>query len=259
MQRRSERSNSALPLPLLQSTPRHVRLNWAGIFALIVSAALIVGGLWGGSEIYRRAALSARRVALFASEGVSTGAQVVRMQQRRGEGNRRTSTVHYRYVVGDQEHGGTTTVRRGDRDRYVAGSQIVVRYLSSEPQTSWMEGYEPRRQPVWPAFVLMAASFLGPLGIVARIRRQSQLLGYGRPALAVITKVEKKRSDKGTYWRVHYEWTLLSGGKRKGHYRHNTKEPPSVGATVPIVYDRDQPSRHGKYPLSLVAVSESRK
>ena len=85
MQRRSERSSFTLPSPLLESTPRQVRLNGAGIAVLIASAALVLGGLWGGSEIYRRAATSARRVALFASEGISTDAQVVRVQQRRGE------------------------------------------------------------------------------------------------------------------------------------------------------------------------------
>jgi hypothetical protein len=83
----------------------------------------------------------------------------------------------------------------------------------------------------------MAAAFLGALGIVARIRRQSQLLGYGRAALAVITKGEKKRSDEGTYWRVLYEWTLLSGGKRRGRYNHGKKQPPAVGTTIPILYD----------------------
>ena len=87
------------------------------------------------------------------------------------------------------------------------------------------------------------------------IRRQSYLLMYGRPAIAVVTKVEKKRSDKGTYWRVHYEWTLLSGAKRRGRYKHGKKEPPAVGTTIPIVYDRDQPARNSRYPLSLVALT----
>jgi hypothetical protein len=89
---------------------------------------------------------------------------------------------------------------------------------------------------------------------LALIRRQRRLLTYGRGAVAVITGVEKKRSDKGTYWKVHYEWTLLSGAKRTGHYKHGKKQPPAIGTTIPIVYDRDQPSHHSKYPLSLVHV-----
>jgi hypothetical protein len=254
VQRKNDQDNSRLPSDLLRPTPRHVRLKGCGIFVLALLAALILGGLWGGTEIYRRANLSERHVALFASEGVSTAARVVRVQ-RRGGGNDRRSTVHYRYVVGDREYAGATTVRRVDRDRYEPGSQIAVRYLSSEPRTSWKEGYAPRRQPIWPAFVLPAGAVLVALALAAQIRRQSRLLTYGRPAVATVTKVEKKRSDKGTYWRVHYEWTLLSGGKRQGRYNHGKKLPPAVGTTIPIVYDRDQPSRHGKYPLSLVAVS----
>ena len=241
-----------MPPPLLESTPRQVRLKGCGIVVLIASAALVLGGLWGGSEIYRRAAMSERRVALFASEGISTNAEVVRVQQRRGEGNRRTSTVHYRYIVDNREHGGVTTVRRVDRDRYVAGSPIVVRYLSSEPQTSWMEGYEPSRQPVWPAFIVLPACLVAAIAIVLHVRRQMYLLEYGRTATAVVTHVEKKRSDHGTYWRVHYEWTLMTGAKRQGRYNHGKKQPPPIGTEMTILYDRDQPSRHGRYPLSLV-------
>jgi hypothetical protein len=242
----------------MRATPRYVRLSGAGIVVLIVAASLILGALLGGVEFYRRAKLADRHVALFASEGISTGARVVRVQ-RRGGGNDRRSTVHYRYVVGDREHAGETTVRRVDRDRYEAGSRMAVRYLSSEPHTSWMEGYPPQHRPIWPGFVFPAAAIFGALAMAALIRRQTFLLTYGRPAVATVTKVEKKRSDKGTFWRVHYEWTLLSGGKRQGRYNHGKKQPPEVGATIPIVYDRDQPVRHNRYPLSLVALSESRK
>jgi hypothetical protein len=235
-----------------------VQLNRCGIFVAILAAALIIGSVWGGTEMYRRAKLSERYVALFASEGISTTARVVRVQ-RRGGGNDRRSTVHYRYSGGDREHDGATTVRRVDRDRYVAGSQIVVRYLRSEPRSSWMEGYAPQVAPMWPAFALPAAAVVGALLLVAQIRRQSFLLSHGRPALAVVTRVEKKRGDKGTYWRVHYEWVLLSRGKRQGRYTQGKKQPPASGATIPIVYDRDQPVRHNRYPLSLVALSENRK
>lgn len=239
----------------MRPTPRHVRLNSSGVTMMVVAAALIIAGVWGGVEIYRRAQLSARQATLFASEAITTDADVVRVQ-RRGGGNDRRSTVHYRYVAGGQEYFGATTVRRQDRDRYVDGSQVAVQYLASEPGTSWMEGYVPRPDPIWPAFVVLGSCALSALTIVLLVRRQSNLLTYGRPSTAVVTKVEKKRSDKGTYWRVHYEWTLLSGAKRKGQYKHGKKEPPPVGTPIPIVYDRDQPSRNSRYPLSLVAVSE---
>jgi hypothetical protein len=162
--------------------------------------------------------------------------------------------VHYRYVEGGREHSGATEVRRQDRDRYTVGSTVPIRYLATEPDASWLEGYTPDRRPTWPAFVVSGAAMVAVACPLALIRRQRRLLTYGRGAVAVITGVEKKRSDKGTYWKVHYEWTLLSGAKRTGHYKHGKKQPPAIGTTIPIVYDRDQPSRHSKYPLSLVHV-----
>ena len=120
-----------------------------------------------------------------------------------------------------------------------------------------MARYTPRRQPIWPAFFVPAVCIATALILVWLVRRQTHLLTYGRPALGVVTKVERKRTDKGTVWRVHYEWTLLSGAKRKGHYTHGKKEPPALRTTIPIVYDRDQPARHGKYPFSLVTLHTS--
>jgi hypothetical protein len=72
-----------------------------------------------------------------------------------------------------RKYAGATTVRRQERDRYVPGSTVNVRYLASEPASSWMEGYLPRRTPVWPSFVLAPASVFGAWLLIHLIRRQS--------------------------------------------------------------------------------------
>ncbi len=231
-----------------------MRMSAAGRAALVALALLVIGGAWGGMEIYDDVKTSQQRADLAESEAKSISANVVGVQ-RRGGGDDRRSVIHYRYVAGGQPQTGATQVRRQDRDRYAVGSDVRVSYLPTEPGVSWMDGYLPRRRPVWPAFAVPLACTIAALGIVFAIRRQSHLVTYGRPALALVTKVEKKSSDKGTYWRVHYEWTLLSGGKHQGRYNHGKKNPPAVGTWMPIVYDRDYPSRHSKYPLSMVAVS----
>jgi Protein of unknown function (DUF3592) len=252
MRRKSDKASSAgLPPQLLRSTPRRVRLSAAGAIVAIAATAAIVAGLWGGIALYKRAKTSERRVDLFASEGVATRADIIDVER---QGDTRPRIVHYRYAADGQEHTGRTVVRGPDRDRYQVGSQVTVRFLRSEPGASWMEGYRPRQQPVWPAFAAPAASALAAFGVALLLRRQSYLLAYGRPAVAVVTKVEKRRSDHGTRWRVHYEWRLLSGGRRAGRYDHGKKKPPDVGTPIPIVYDRDQPSRCSRYPLSLVTV-----
>jgi len=129
----------------------------------------------------------------------------------------------------------------------VAGGMWAEAQLYRLAQISETHG-ESRRPP----FAVLTVCGIGALALMLVVRRQSNLLAYGRPALATVRQVEKKKSDKGTYWRVHFEWTLLSGATRSGRYHHHRKQPPAVGAVIPIVYDRDRPQRHSKYPLPLV-------
>ncbi len=215
-----------------------------------VAVLLLAGGVFAEVHLYRRAKISESRVVRFESERVVTGAQVTGVQSRNGENGRRI-TMTYQYAVNGREYTGSTTVRVSEHDPSSVGSPVAVWYLPSEPDASWMDGDAPRVQPTWPALALFAACGFTALWLIVVIRRQSNLLTYGRPALAVIRKVEKKRSDEG--WRVHYEWTLLSGATRTGRYSQG-KNPPVVGTTIPILYDRDEPSRNSRYPLSLVRV-----
>ena len=253
MERRNGHADQGIPTPLLRPTPRHVRPNASGWLVVLVALALVMGGLWGGADLHRRAKESRHRAALFAAEAVTTDAEVISVQ-RRGGGDDRRSVVHYRYLGGNTERTGRATMRRRDRDRYAAGSRASVRYLASDPDSSWIEGHAPRSRPYWPAFATPLGCIVAAGLLLALMRRQSHLLTYGRPALGVVTKVEKKRSDKGTYWRVHYEWKVLSGGTREGRYNHGRNEPPSIGTVLPLVYDRDS-EKSARYPLSLMWIS----
>ena len=250
MQRRNARDRSGLPIELLRPTPRHVRPNAVGWLTLISAAALVFAGFWGGSDLLRRSMEANRRVALFASEATATTGDVVRVQKRGDEDDRR-SVVHYRYLVAGEEFIGAVTARRQDNERYAAGARVQVRYLRSEPGASWLDGYAPRRRSSWPSFAVPAATVIVALALVLLIRWQTHLLADGRPALAVVTRVEKKLGEHGTTWRVHYEWRLLSGAKRTGRYDHSRKNPPAVGTPMPVVYDKDT-ERSMRYPLALV-------
>jgi hypothetical protein len=245
------RSNPTLPAPLLQATPRHVRLNAFGIFVASMALASAIGGLWGGAELYRRARLSQRYAALFESEAVPIQARVVRVRER--DRNQR-ATVDYEYVVDNVPFKGRATVRGAALDGYRTGSVTTVNYLPSHPGASWLNGNTPSADKIWPAYVAPVVGFLCTLLMVTCIRRQLALLRDGRPAMATITKVKKRTSEEGMYWRVEYQWTLLSGATRTGRYNHNKRRAPEIGSVVPIVYDRDEPKRSRKYPLSLVAV-----
>lgn len=252
MRSESAPGSRVVPAALMRSTPRQVKLNAGGLTTVITVAAVVVGCLWMAIAMERGSSTARRHARLFAVEAVSADAEVVRVQ-RRGDDGRRI-TVHYRYSAGNREYSRSRNLRRG-ADAPVPGSRIAVRYLASEPTASWLEGSAPEHEPAWPPLIFVGAAAIAMACALFLLRRQWHLLAYGRPAAARITRIEKKRSDHGSYWRVHYEWTLLSGARRTGHYAHSNKVPPEVGATIAILYDRDQPSRHGKYPLSLVTIA----
>lgn len=253
MQRRSAHDSSELPPALLKATPRDVRVNALGGTLLFIAGALVIAGMWGGVELSRRAETAARHVGLFASERIVTAGEVVRLRRRGGRNDARV-TVHYNYIASGRELGGTTALRRDERDRYAVGSPIAVWYLPSEPEISWLDGYSPRPMAIWPATAVPLACGVAALALIWTVRRQSNLLAYGRPAMATVTKVDKKRTDKGTIWVVHYEFTTMSGATRTGKYNHPKKHLPAVGAMAPIVYDRDNTFRHSRYPMGFVTL-----
>lgn len=235
----------------LPSPPRPVRLSAAGIALVAACAALLVGSLAGAIVLHARGVRAVKESLLFASESVPVSGRVVRVQ-RRGDGEDRRSIVHYEYTVGGQNYRNSVQIRGRERDRYTVGSPLLVRYLPDAPSTSWAEGRGPRPFPLWPAYIIPPAAILVAAVIFAAIRRQRKLLTYGRTAIALVTRIDKKRSDKGSYWRVEYKWRLLSGATRSASYDRSGKNPPEIGTPVPIVYDRDDPRRQHRYPLPLV-------
>ena len=253
MQRRSALDSAGLPPALLNATPRHVRVTALGGAMIVTAAVLIAAGMWGGLELRRRAETAERHVGLFASERIVTAGDIIQLRKR-GGGDDHRITAHYRYTARGRELTGQTTLRRDERDRYAVGSPIAVWYLPTEPEVSWLDGYAPRPEASWPATALPLACGISALALIQAVRRQSNLLTYGRPAMATVTKVEKKRTDKGTIWKVHYEWTTLSGATRTGTYSHGRKQVPAAGALIPIVYDRDNSFRHSKYPMPFVTI-----
>lgn len=255
MERGSALDSSGLPSALLAPTPRRVGVSVAGGAMLAAAMALVAAGIWGNIVFGRRADTAERHLRLFESERVVTAGEIIRLQKRGGDDDYRT-TAHYRYVARGRELTGSTRLRRSERDRYDAGSQIAVWYLASEPDTSWLDGYAPSPQPGWPATVIPLVCGVAAVALIQLVRRQSHLLTYGRPVMGTVTKVEKKRSDEGTFWLVHYEWTTLSGATRKGKYRQGKKNPPGPGTFVPVVYDRDNNFRHSKYPMLFVSISD---
>jgi hypothetical protein len=132
--------------------------------------------------------------------------------------------------------------------------QVPVQYVLSEPDESWLQGYGSRSLPFWLVIAVPGLLLLCIVPLIVLIRRQAALLRYGRATLARVTNTKKKNLGDHNTWRVEYEWKLLSGAIHSG--RHDSgKNPPLVGASIPIVYDRDNPKRHSAYPLCLVKIA----
>lgn len=256
MQRRSALDSSALPAVLLKSTPRPVGVNASGGLMYLVAAALLVAGAWGGVALTAQAQTAARYVGLFESERTVAAGDIIQLSRRGGDDGPRI-TAHYRYSARGRELTGSTVLRRGDNERFVVGSPVGVWYLPSEPHRSWLDGYAPRPRAAWPAAVIPLACTVAAVVLIAVVRRQANLLAYGRATMGTVTRIEKKRTDKGTFWMVHYDFQTMSGATRSGKYNHGKKDLPAIGATIPIVYDRDNTSRHAKFPMSFVRVRQA--
>jgi hypothetical protein len=235
-------TNRDIPRALQRSAPREVRLSAGGI-ALLLFAAVTVAAAWAG------AAWQVWRVGWAAVESLPAVATVTELVRVRGEKTR--YDVMYRYSAGGQEYIGRVKLRKGDENRFPAGSRPQVRYLASNPSAAWLYGYGPGMAPAWALFAT------GMLGVVAFIlialivRRNSRLLSQGRAALARVTGIHRVKHGEHKAWRIHFEYTALSGASAQGHY-DVTKNPPEVGAQIPIVYDRDNPRRNARYPPAFV-------
>ena len=134
-----------------------------------------------------------------------------------------------------------------------AGAILAVACVAAIAGSIWV-ALSLMPHSTWPAYLVPPAAFVGSSLAFALLQHQRRLLTEGRPAMATITRIDKKQSDKGTYWRVEYQWTLLNGATRTAHYNHHRRQPPAPGTRLPIIYDRDNPTRQRRYPFPLVSL-----
>jgi hypothetical protein len=238
-----------LPPELVSSRPRPVRLTGAGRLVaglgVLLPLAALVSAFWLQELAVRSRALSDT----ISREGVSTAGEVVELTRTRGKDSR--YFVHYTYTAGERLYLKRATVGRAYWAGLQKGSPLVVRYLPSRPEQSWLRGYEPGGVPFWAGPVVAMGLLLLTLAPWLSLRSQWMLLVDGRGALARVTRSKKMRGQHGVHYDVYYEFGLLSGSVRSGRYR-STKSPPPDGATICVVYDPDRPNRSACYPLTLV-------
>ncbi len=249
-----ESKTGGVPAELLRSVPRQVAFTASGWAALAAAVLLSLGGLVAGAWLY---AAAERDVALrreVANNAVSTVAEVLSVERRRGDGDK--TGVAYRYTANGRDYAGRVRLSKRAGAKLQPGARIPLRYLASAPERSWLPGREPQGVEFW--LVPLVALPLCAAGAVSALflRRERQLLVYGRPALAQVTGTRKfsKAQNHGHGFHVAFEFHLLSGARRTGSFDVQ-KNPPQAGAAAVIVYDAEHPPRHARYPLALVRPS----
>ena len=240
---------SGLPVELLGSVPRDVRLTGGGIAVAAVAIAFVVGALVAAitmSVAYLRSEADRQ---VRQREAIAADAEVVQVAVVRGEKKTRFDVI-YRYAVDGRSH--TGRARLGERGRaMVAGAPIRIGYLASHPETSWLSGREPSGFPFWVIPLVTLLLLLAAAAVAWTVRRQWLLLSEGRGAQARVTATKKVHSDKHRAYRVSYEFRTISGATMTSKC-DVAKAPPALGAMIPIVYHRDAPQWSAVYPLQLV-------
>jgi hypothetical protein len=229
---------------LTGTIPRDVRLTGYGIAIAAVASALAIGALVSAIVMSVVIARSADRGAR-----VRVDADVLDVSTIRGEHPRRAIT--YRFEARDRAFQGRSTVKESEHRDVVAGAQIPVEYVGSDPASNWIAGHEPGGiprllVPIVSGVLIVIASILAQ-----QLRRQWVLLSEGRGALARVAGSRKVHRDKHTAYEVSCTFQDLSGATHTMRY-DVSKAPPPAGTTVAIVYHRDNPRWHAVYPLRFV-------
>lgn len=207
---------------------------------VFAAGALAVGVLL--SSIVLRQTEEYRRLR---DEAVETTGQITRVWRTRGDKPRHM--IGYEFDVQGRTYRGEQRVSARSWPRYRSGSNLPIRYVSSDPSIHAPRDLGRGGIPMWvpplATLALAAAAWLCFL----QIRGQRHLLVEGRPAPAVV-RDHKKGQHGITY---HYEFPLLAGSNYSGK-KGPEKKPPAVGATICVLYDPDNPKDNAPYPLSLV-------
>lgn len=246
-----KRRRAAAPVPdPPQSRPRPVRLSGAGKAVLVLGTLLAAGALAVGFFLASISMQSRELRQRIAAEGAVAKGEVTLL--RRTGGDKPRYLAEYEYVVNGAAHKGEARLRRAAWERLRVGSPVVVRYLASAPERSWLAGLEPGIVPLWLAPLVSIGIVLIAALCWREIRRQRWLLAEGRLTEGRVLRVTRSGRGSGTEsWTIRYEFRTLGGTviRGKGSMGGN---PPDPGGAIRILYDPDNPRRNAPYPLSLV-------
>jgi hypothetical protein len=214
---------------------------------------VIVGGVAGSASVAaesRRQQAEARRIL---AEGQEAEGAVTRLWWSGGKSA--SDGVDYRFTADGREYHGSAKIARRRWNSLEAGGPIAVRYLPSGPAHNYPSGDPPDVMPSWGAFLLgFVCAALGARWLFP-VWRAWRYLARGRPAPAVVTRVETRgAARRGAANKISYEFPLPGGGTCRRRCGVNSS-PPLEGSVICVLCDPDNPHRHIRYPSGLVKVA----
>jgi len=240
---------SSVPVELMGSRPRDVRLTASGRVLYGLAIAMIAGAVVVAVLLGHVSAQQARDRETFNRDAVTIAAEVTRLWRDSDEDKQRW--VAYRYDVNGAAFAGRTKMGSSQWRGLHVGSSIVVRYLPADPAASVLAGREsdvlPRAVPPLVGGLMVGIGLL----MLRGVNSQRQLLAEGRAVSAVITDIVKHTSQHGTHRSIKYRFPLLSGAMATGK-SDAPRKPDAVGTVIYVVYDPDRPKRSRRYPFPLV-------
>ncbi len=243
------------PIELQRSTPREVGLTGSGRVVAVVMVLLIVSAVGFAVWMSNKSVSEARQWQAWQADAMPAQGEVMALRKR-GRGDETKYYADYRYRVGDTRYTATASIRAREWRSLKQGDALPVFYLKSQPGQSWLPGHEPKGMPSWVGLLTGVALLIPAPGLAYAIHRQRRLLEEGRAARARVTTKKKVSHDRGSHYRIDYEFETLEGSRRTGKYNVN-RRPPEVGDELIVLYHPDEEKWSAKYPLSLVRVSHN--
>jgi hypothetical protein len=247
------KSFSTLPQELYQSRPRSVRLSGAGRALAAASIVMCLAAPVVGVALQRQVVRERAAQEALLRAGVVTNGFVVRLKRDSKENKR--GTVYYQFDAKGRTFESHVKIPIAQWRALRPGDTLPIRHLDDDPGVSVPDGVTPGVMPAVVPYVL-APVLLG-IGLLlgALPTSQRRLLSDGRAVIGVITSVQKRRTQHGSYWKVKYEFPLLNGAKQTGSL--DTRSPAAVaGSSIAVLYDIDRPRRSRPYPMPLVRLAQ---
>jgi hypothetical protein len=243
----------ALPPELERSAPRDVGLTAGGRVLNALAWLLAAAALVAGAALHIEARRQADTASDFDRRSVTASAVVDRLWRKTGDGKPAYAAFHF--DVNGTRIDSESRMQLSAWRELRTGSTLAVRYLPDNPRQFLLAGQRRSRMPIALPYVVSFALAAIALLCLAPIHWQRRLLGEGRAARAVVTKVKQTKGSHGeTHRAMEYQFRALAGTMTTG--KAAASKQSEVGTTISVVYDPERPTRNRPYPFSLVTLKK---